>query len=980
MDGTIALMLIEAFLILLALSIYKAFRFISPSLNGNQPVAVDDSSTQRVSHSHIVVSPPPIKYDVFLSFRGEDTRHTFANYLYNGLHNACVHTFMDHKLRKGEQISRVLLRTIEESKISVIIFSENYASSKWCMDELVHLLECKEKFGRAVIPIFYKVDPSNICKQNGCFGKGFNVLRQRFKDNQEKLQKWRNALIQSTSLSGWDSNSIRPEFKLVEEIVKDTLSKLNYKSSSHLERLVGIACHVENIEKLLIEARIVGIWGMGGAGKTTLAKAIFQELKVQFDAFSFIENVKGQLANISLDKLQQNCLKELLKDEDISIYDIKSTFVKSRLRRKKILLILDDVDNSVIVEDLTQVCDWFGKGSRIVITSRNEQVLKNASAFSTYHVPRLCFDDAIHLFSLKAFKQHEPSKGYVKLSKSVVGYCDGNPLALVVLGCFLFGRGKEVWESALEKLNEAPPKDIVDVLKLSYDGLDDKQKNVFLDLIFFIMEGGEFTLSIIRQLYGSSVQIEISVLREKSLISFSDTGYIVMHDLVKKMGREIAIQQLFYSPKAPILLWRHDDMYGFSTCDKGIEAIRCISLDSSKIKRITWTAKELRFFHWDEYPRPYVPIHLCAENLIALEMPHSSIRQLWNGYQHFPYLKEIQLSESKHLIALPDLSYTPKIEEIFVRGCMNLAQIHSSIFPGKHVNLCIDDCGPMQINIGGSMKRTSSGLVIVYNYLDLHKLSFNKVTMKLFVSGNIISGVRFKHVVMPLAEIAELRLGAQSLASLLPFVRKLDSLESSIEFGDDFNQHYTYDRDAYHYFLGCEFRLHMKVRRDRREMISDNQREMVNDDQVATALMEVEEEEVLMEHCGSNTTDIFTRIPNSITRWSLLRKLTVKKSDIIGNAGSNVAQVSILKSLSLSHYDYCKRIKPHLDVKLSFHDIPPSALHDYYVGIRYNLEMKPPQHAIRSFGSLWFGCYVNYYPYLDSNYDLIVEYEDWSMF
>ena len=106
---------------------------------------------------------------------------------------------------------------------------------------------------------------------------------------------------------------------------------MNYKSSSHLERLVGIACHVENIEKLLIEARIVGIWGMGGAGKTALAKAIFQELKAQFDVFSFIENVKGKLAKISSDKLQQNCLKELLKDEDISIYDIKSTFVKSRL-------------------------------------------------------------------------------------------------------------------------------------------------------------------------------------------------------------------------------------------------------------------------------------------------------------------------------------------------------------------------------------------------------------------------------------------------------------------------------------------------------------------------------------------------------------------------------------------------------------------------------------------------------------------------
>ncbi|KAI9127471.1 hypothetical protein K1719_002030 [Acacia pycnantha] len=175
----------EASLLLLGLSIYKAIKFISHSLNGNQLVAVDDSSqddvslTQTVStaSSHIVASPPATKYDVFLSFRGEDTRYNFASHLYKGLDDAGIHTFMDHELIKGEQISEVLLRKIGESKISVIIFSENYASSTWCMEELVHILECKEKFGRDVIPIFYNVDPSNIRKQNGCFGKGFNVLK-----------------------------------------------------------------------------------------------------------------------------------------------------------------------------------------------------------------------------------------------------------------------------------------------------------------------------------------------------------------------------------------------------------------------------------------------------------------------------------------------------------------------------------------------------------------------------------------------------------------------------------------------------------------------------------------------------------------------------------------------------------------------------------------------------------------------------------
>ena len=164
---------------------------------------------EAVSTSPVISLPP--KYDVFLSFRGEDTRNNFASYLYEALCKANVQTFMDHKLHKGDDISPVLLRTIEESEISVIIFSVDYASSTWCLDELVHILECKKKFGRVVIPVFYKVDPSNVSKQSGRFGDGFAKLKQRFKDNPNKLQKWENALIQTTSLGscGWDSKNIR---------------------------------------------------------------------------------------------------------------------------------------------------------------------------------------------------------------------------------------------------------------------------------------------------------------------------------------------------------------------------------------------------------------------------------------------------------------------------------------------------------------------------------------------------------------------------------------------------------------------------------------------------------------------------------------------------------------------------------------------------------------------------------------------------
>ncbi|XP_028760672.1 putative disease resistance protein At4g11170 isoform X2 [Neltuma alba] len=231
------------------------------------------------------------------------------------------------------------------------------------MDELVHIMSCRDKYQRVVIPIFYDIDPSNVRKQNGSFGDGFAKIKQRFRGNQEKVQNWTNALIQSTNLSGWDSKNIRPESKLIKKIVKDILSKLNGKSSFHFEGLVGIDHHIQKIEELLGKARIVGIWGMGGIGKSTLARVVFHELKAQFEAFSFVEDVREQLAIIGFDRLQKECLKELIKDKDINVFDIESSFVRSRLQRRKVLLILDDVDNSLPAEDLTKMYRWFGKGS-----------------------------------------------------------------------------------------------------------------------------------------------------------------------------------------------------------------------------------------------------------------------------------------------------------------------------------------------------------------------------------------------------------------------------------------------------------------------------------------------------------------------------------------------------------------------------------------------------------------------------------------
>ena len=149
------------------------------------------------------------KHDLFVSFRGEDTRDNFTSHLYSALCRQNIQTFIDDQLNRGDEISESLVNAIEASAISVIVFSESYASSRWCLDELVKILDCKKEYAQIVIPVFYQVDPPDMRNQNGNFGDSFLKLEERLKENTEKLQSWRNALEEAASLCGFHSPNIR---------------------------------------------------------------------------------------------------------------------------------------------------------------------------------------------------------------------------------------------------------------------------------------------------------------------------------------------------------------------------------------------------------------------------------------------------------------------------------------------------------------------------------------------------------------------------------------------------------------------------------------------------------------------------------------------------------------------------------------------------------------------------------------------------
>ncbi|KAL8252447.1 hypothetical protein R6Q59_036140 [Mikania micrantha] len=226
------------------------------------------------------------KYDVFLSFRGEDTRKTFVDHLYFSIKQHLIHVYKDDDtLPRGEIIDQSLFEAIEESRIAVIIFSKHYADSSWCLDELAHVMKCKNERELIVIPIFYDVEPTEVRKQKRKFGEAFAKQEEM---NVTKAEKWRKTLVDVSNIAGWEPKNIANghESQFINKIVDTILDRLFMLNSCVDEDLVGMRTRYQDLEPLLDVGsggvRMVGIWGVGGGGKTTLATSLYMKFLVIF--------------------------------------------------------------------------------------------------------------------------------------------------------------------------------------------------------------------------------------------------------------------------------------------------------------------------------------------------------------------------------------------------------------------------------------------------------------------------------------------------------------------------------------------------------------------------------------------------------------------------------------------------------------------------------------------------------------------------
>ncbi|PRQ33257.1 putative TIR domain, P-loop containing nucleoside triphosphate hydrolase [Rosa chinensis] len=686
--------------------------------------------TELPSSSFASSSNTQWTYDVFLSFRGEDTRKSFTDHLYAALDQEGIFVFRDdEELDRGQPISSKLLEAIQVSRIALVVISRNYASSKWCLDELTTIVECMEDRGQIVFPIFYDVDPCEVRKQTGWFGQAFAVHEECFKDDLEKdkAQKWRAALTRVANLSGFHLCD-RYESKFIQEIMGKIVNELSgtiQQPHSDDLGLVGIDFGVEEIMKLCSatdqgnDVVFVGIWGMGGVGKTTLAQAFYDKISDQFRDKCFLKNVREISRRDSIVALTKDLLCNVLKR--MAVYDSE---IRYRFRRKKVLIILDDVDKLEQLQALAGSKNWFGRGSRIIITTRDKQLLIAHHVDRCFKVKELERDDGLKLFSWKAFKNDQPPKDYIELSHNFVNYCKGLPLAIEVLGSFLCGRSLKEWESAFSRIQENLDKDIMSALRISFDGLHEKEKQIFLDIACFFKGQDRDEVTILLEGFGFDPIIGISALIRKSLITIVGSK-LWMHDLLQEMGWELVRGECHNEPGNRSRLWQPADVLDLLKNHKGSDAIQGMVLSlpqeqKKELKRDTlsnmkklrylkisnvllplgldYLSTELRALEWHGYPSKLLPRAFPSEKLVHLNLCGSHIKHLWKGFKCLDKLKSIDLKDSESLIETPDFRGVPNLERLILEGCTKLSKVHPSICNLKHLRLLnMKNCESLRI-------------------------------------------------------------------------------------------------------------------------------------------------------------------------------------------------------------------------------------------------------------------------------------------
>nr|AAK28811.1 resistance-like protein P-B [Linum usitatissimum] len=497
------------------------------------------------------------EYDVFLCFRG-DTRHGFTSHLLSALSDKQIRTFIDHKLAKTESIDE-LISILQRCALSVVVFSEKFADSEWCLEEVVTIAERMKKVGHRVLPVFYKVDPFDVTDEPRSYMATIDREYKARSSFLEDKKRWMDAVNAVANCAGHTSQAIKIESELIKAVVETVQKQLiDMSPSINRNNLVAMGSRIFEIERLLAmdkldDTCIIGLWGMGGVGKTTLAEACYERVTSSNKGIKhlFVRNVNEICEkHHGVEKIVHKLYSKLLDENNIDREDLNIAYRRERLSRSRVFVVLDNVETLEQLEQLAlgyvfNLSKVFAAGSRIIITTRNKKVLQNAMA-KIYNVECLNNKESIRLFSLHAFKQDRPQDNWTDKSHLAISYCKGNPLALKILGGALFGEDVHYWRSLLTGLRQSGNLGIESILRRSYDKLGKEEKKIFMDVACLLYGMSRSRLIDYMATMYSSSYVRVKDLIDKSLLTCvpSENGEMIeVHDLLKEMAWNIVKEE-----------------------------------------------------------------------------------------------------------------------------------------------------------------------------------------------------------------------------------------------------------------------------------------------------------------------------------------------------------------------------------------------------------------------------------------------------
>eukprot|EP00253_Pinus_taeda_P026710 PITA_26710 len=665
-------------------------------------------------------------YQVFINHRGPDVKKTFASILYRSLVKNGLKVFLDQsEMKEGEKITSQIEGAIRSASIHVAIFSPRYAESQWCLNELVLMRES----GSTIIPVFYHVNPSELKRTNGLYAKALHNLENK-KTHEEKLrydsttiENWRNALFDVAGISGFELEACNDdEGELLENVVKRVLKILKRASLEVAKYPCGLNEKVNDFENIVQSQQqsgklmVVGIVGLGGMGKTTLAKELFNRKSSQYSRSCFLWNKNKEKSDL------QKELFHCLNGSDVGAGNMDEVLGKHR-KHEQAFVILDDANNVDQVDAVLAFQTVLSSDSLIVITSRDRDVLTK-SRIQDASIYKLCGLSPQHsrdLFCAHAFDKPYPLPGFESLVDRFLKVCDGLPFSLRVLGLLVRGENnKSRWGYRLDQVQKNAPKEIQETLRISFDGLEREEKEIFLDIAsFFINERRDMA---IRLWDGSGWNglLGFQTLQNKSLVEVDSEDKIKMHNHLRDMGREIgevsSLPRRFCGPTANIDDFLHNEQLitqvrgirtGISTARdnesaevrgdreswyqrilrhdpsvKSLSRLRNSNLKLLDVEDGDWLriserldAPNLLWLRWRKCS--YSSLHkVPLKNLRVLEVISSVLKKLWKGQDQAPLqLRELVIDSP--LSKLPKSIGRLKDLELIILKCPSMGKLKS---------------------------------------------------------------------------------------------------------------------------------------------------------------------------------------------------------------------------------------------------------------------------------------------------------------